>query len=224
MQKKVDYKNKNISAAPVSFDITEHNSVITALKKSEERFRKIFAANPDAMTINRLSDGMFVSLNEGFTKITGYTEEETKGKTSYELNIWTSSSQRESMVKGLQASGTVQNLEGKFRKKDGSLRDGQMSATIIDLEGVPHILSITRDITERKLAVQELEKRTEELRISEEKFKNVFEFAPVGKSLTMLDGTVNPNKAFCQLLGIHQKRDEDNELACIYLSGGYYKK
>ena len=259
MQSKVD--DEIIGATPPAFNITEQNCMIAALKKSEERFRKAFATNPDAMTINRLGDGMFVSINEGFTKITGYTEEETKAKTSFELNIWTSSSQRDSIIKGLKAGGTFQNMEGKFRKKDGSLRDGMISATIIDLEGVPHILSITRDITERKIAEQELEERTkelqkeleernlaekelkkshkqlevsklatlnlldeirdemnqrqhaeelsrrrsEELRISEEKFKNVFEYASVGKSLTMIDGTVHPNKAFCQLLGYTKK-------------------
>ena len=48
-------------------------------------------------------------------------------------------------------------------------------------------------------------RRSEELRLSEEKFKNVFEYAPVGKSLTSLDGTVRVNKAFCQLLGYSKK-------------------
>jgi PAS domain S-box-containing protein len=108
------------------------------------------------MTINRFSDGMFVTINKGFTDITGYTEEETKAKTSYDLNIWTSTSQRGNMVKELKASGTVQNLEGIFRKKDGSLRDGLFSATIIDLDGVPHILSITRDITEKKRSEEKI--------------------------------------------------------------------
>jgi light-regulated signal transduction histidine kinase (bacteriophytochrome) len=47
--------------------------------------------------------------------------------------------------------------------KDGSFRDGIMSATILDLDGIPHILSITRDITERKHAKDELSKLNDEL-------------------------------------------------------------
>jgi PAS domain S-box-containing protein len=47
--------------------------------------------------------------------------------------------------------------------------------------------------------------RSKELRLSEEKFKNVFEYASVGKSLTFLDGTVSVNRAFRQLLGYTKK-------------------
>jgi len=119
---------------------------------SEEKFRKVFATNPDAMTINRFSDGMFVSVNDGFSRITGYAAEEIVGKTSVELNIWTSQTQRESVIKGLRADGKVQNLEGNFRQKNGSIRIGLFSATIINLDNIPHILSITRDITENRLS------------------------------------------------------------------------
>lgn len=58
------------------------------VSKSEEKFRKAFMTSPDAVNINRMSDGMYVSANEGFFKILGYTEEDVLGKTSLELNIW----------------------------------------------------------------------------------------------------------------------------------------
>ena len=51
--------------------------------QSEELFRKAFVTSPDSININRLSDGLYVSINNGFTKITGYSEDETIGKTSY---------------------------------------------------------------------------------------------------------------------------------------------
>jgi PAS domain S-box-containing protein len=50
------------------------------------------------------------------------------------------------------------------------------------------------DITERKLA-------EEALKESEEKFGNIFKNDGIGKSVTMLDGTMNVNPAFCQMLG-----------------------
>jgi PAS domain S-box-containing protein len=56
------------------------------------------------------------------------------------------------------------------------------------------IVGTVLDITERKQA-------EETLRESEEKFKNVFEHASVGKSLTSIDGTINFNQAFCTMLG-----------------------
>lgn len=120
------------------------------VSKSEEKFRKAFMTSPDAVNINRMSDGMYVSANEGFFKILGYTEEDVLGKTSLELNIWADQEKRKELVKKLQEEGKVENFEAIFRHKDGNDVIGSMSASLIDLDGVPHLLNVTRDITARK--------------------------------------------------------------------------
>ena len=141
----------------------------TALRASEEKFRNAFLLSPDAVNINRRDDGMYVSINSGFTRITGYTSDEVLEKTSLELSIWESPNDRDRLVAGLRAEGRVENLEARFRCKDGSVRVGLMSPAVIDLDGVPHILSYTRDITERrKLEEQALAVRTERIRLLEE--------------------------------------------------------
>ena len=117
---------------------------------SEEKFRKAFITSPDAVSINRLEDGMYVLINEGFTKLTGYSEDDVIGKTSIELNIWAFPSDRDKLISGLRENGVVENLEADFVMKDGGQMTGMMSATIIELNNVPHILSITRDITDKK--------------------------------------------------------------------------
>jgi PAS domain S-box-containing protein len=123
---------------------------------SEEKFKKAFITSPDSININRLDDGMYVSVNSGFTKMTGFTEEEVIGKTSIELNIWVDLSAREKLVKALLENTEVQNVETAFRKKDGSILIGIMSASIIELDGVKHLLNITRDITFRIQAEEAL--------------------------------------------------------------------
>ena len=124
--------------------------------RSEEKFRKAFFTSPDSVNINRMSDGLYVSINEGFTRITGYTEDEVIGKTSIELNIWADPEKRKELVKLLQEKGKVENFEALFRKKDGTLVWGLMSASILDIEGEPHILNVTRDITDIKRIQEEL--------------------------------------------------------------------
>jgi PAS domain S-box-containing protein len=126
------------------------------LRESEERFRLAFLTSPDSININRLADGMYRDINEGFTKIMGYTPEEAIGRTSLELNIWKSQEDRQRLVQGLQASGYVENLEARFVGKDGKVRTGLMSARILELHGEKVILSVTRDITERKQAEEAL--------------------------------------------------------------------
>ena len=131
-------------------DITEKNKIEEALRTSEDRFRKAFQTSPDSVNINRLEDGKYVSVNHGFTQIMGYSDEDVIGKTSLELNIWVNPSDRKKLVEGLKKKGTFKNLEAKFRAKNGKIVDGLMSASLIDLEGIPHLINITRDITERK--------------------------------------------------------------------------
>ena len=63
----------------------EHKQTEKTLRESEDIYRKAFMASPDSIVITRLSDGMFVSINKGFTEITGYEEEDIIGKTSLEM-------------------------------------------------------------------------------------------------------------------------------------------
>jgi PAS domain S-box-containing protein len=131
-------------------DITERKQMEEVLRTSEEKFRKVFLTSPDSININRLSDGMYVSINDGFTAITGYTENDVIGKTSLELNIWTDPLDRQKMVEKLRTQGEFKNLEARFRTKDGRIIDGVMSASIIEIDHQPYIVNVTRDITERK--------------------------------------------------------------------------
>ena len=133
-------------------DITERKRAEHLLRQSEEKFRTAFLTSPDSININRMKDGMYVSINEGFTRITGYTEEDVIGKTSLELNIWDIPEDRQRLVAGLKEHGKVENLETRFRKKNGTTLFGLMSASLIQVEGEPHLLSITRDITELRQA------------------------------------------------------------------------
>lgn len=119
---------------------------------ASELFKAAFRASPDSVNINRLEDGMFVDTNEGFTGLTGWRRDEVVGRTSLEIEIWADPADRARMVEQLSSTGRVENLEARFRRKDGSVGWGLMSACILPIRGVPHILSITRDITERKEA------------------------------------------------------------------------
>jgi PAS domain S-box-containing protein len=137
-------------------DVTDRRRAEESLRESEEKFRVTFQASPDAVNINRLEDGLYVDINEGFTRMTGFTREDVIGRPSTEVNIWHDPADRQRLVQGLRATGVYENLEARFRMKDGSLRTGLMSARVISLQGIPHIISITRDITERKKAEEAL--------------------------------------------------------------------
>ncbi|MBF0376568.1 MAG: transporter substrate-binding domain-containing protein [Desulfamplus sp.] len=139
-----------------------------ALLDSEEKFRLAFHTNPDSINLNRLEDGCYIDINEGFTKIMGYTREEVIGKTSLELSIWKNPEERARLVECLKKDGYVENMEAQFIGKDGNIRDGLMSASVLKINGENVIISITRDNTERK-------RIQESLRESEEKYRSMME-------------------------------------------------
>jgi PAS domain S-box-containing protein len=136
--------------AELTSNILTRKETETRLQMSEEKFRKVYMTSPDSININRFDNGIFVSVNRGFGKIMGYSEDEVLGKTSLDLLLWADPGIRDNLFKELREKGEVTNLEAKFRMKSGQIKDGIVSASLIDLDEVPHILSIVRDITDLK--------------------------------------------------------------------------
>ena len=188
------------------YDITDRKKSEIDLRNSEEKFKKAFLTSPDSITINRLDDGVYVSSNIGFTRIMGYLQDEVAGKTTEEIHIWEKKEDRNQFLAELKAKGIVENFITPFRAKSGKIVYGMISASVIELEGVKHILSIIRDIT----AIRETESA---LHQSEERFKVLFEDAP--DSMFVADPEtwkiIDANKAACKLF-----KKEKHELVGLY--------
>ncbi|MGW8301890.1 MAG: hybrid sensor histidine kinase/response regulator [Desulfobacterales bacterium] len=135
----------------------ENKKTRQALHESEEHLRTVYETFPDAVTIINAADGRCVDVNSAFTRLTGWTTEDVIGKTAADLDIWHNPSEREKLTAGIAHNGKVENLEAKFRLKDGSVITALMSAVLIQLKNKPHILTITRDISDLKSAQKERE-------------------------------------------------------------------
>lgn len=127
-----------------------------ALSSSEERYRIAFQMTLDAVNINRLSDGVYLDVNKGFLDIAGFRREEVIGKSALDLKIWADPNDRKRMVDAITKNGVCRNLEAQFRRKSGEVFWGLMSASIIELGGIACVLSVTRDISEAKMAEEEI--------------------------------------------------------------------
>jgi len=73
-------------------DISEREQSEALLRQSEEKYAKMVHSSPDAITLRSLPDRRYLEVNEGFTRLTGYSAEEVLGKTPAELNLWWSGS------------------------------------------------------------------------------------------------------------------------------------
>jgi PAS domain S-box-containing protein len=123
------------------------------LRESEARFSVAFEASPVFISISRMSDGCFVLANEAFLSCTGHTREEVLGRNSKELRLWDDPTERDAFWDELRRHGSVRNREVR---RPGGQATHLVSADVIQIEGVPHCLTVGFDITQRKQAEAEL--------------------------------------------------------------------
>jgi diguanylate cyclase (GGDEF)-like protein/PAS domain S-box-containing protein len=144
-------------------DITVHKeaeekltAIQSELRDSEERYRIAFHTTLDAIAITRIDDGKYIEVNPAFLRMVLYTREEIMGRTSEELKIWADIADRVRMMQMISSTGACRSFEAQFRKKNGELVWGMLSAARVELKGVPCLLTVTRDMTESKQAEEEI--------------------------------------------------------------------
>jgi PAS domain S-box-containing protein len=147
-------------------DMTERRRMEEELRQSEELYRKALLTTPDAILVTRLSDGMILMINNGFATMTGYGEADVKGKTTPELSLFVNPEDRNRAIEELKVRGELRDWEILLRVKDGEVIVGLISASTIELNGVPHILVIVRDITEWKKSEEKLGEMNDRLNLA----------------------------------------------------------
>ena len=146
-------------------DMTDRRRAESELRDSEAKFAAAFHASPNLMAITRAADGTILEVNEGYTRLLGYSHAESIGRTTAELSIWADAADRAAFTARLRERGEVTDLETRLRRKDGSLRTVIDSARTIELQGETCILSVAYDITERKRVEVELTRLNRALRM-----------------------------------------------------------
>lgn len=164
-----DIQGEVIGIASIGDNITEQKKAVEELKISEEKFSRLFHSSPDAILLERLSDGVLTEVNDSAFAITGYTKEELIGQSTLNLNFWHNPDERNIFNELLKKNHRVTNLEAEFRMKSGEVKTGLVSGETIQLHDGLYIMGIIRDISLQKKAQQEiLEKNKEFAMLNEE--------------------------------------------------------
>ena len=140
-------------------DITERKHAEDELRRSEERFRKIFQSSPIPALITSI-EGPILDVNDAWVRMSGYSREEAIGHSTIELGMAQDPGQRDQMVKDLLEKGRLINVELTRRTKSGELRDVIDTIELVELDGQKCILNMQVDITERK-RMEEVLKQSE---------------------------------------------------------------
>ena len=190
----ITYAEKK-SVLSISRDISERKTAETALHESEEIFSKIFRASPIPMIISIPDDGKVIDFNDEFERYTGWKRREALGRTTLELGLFAHPEDREVALNILQKEGRLRNFELALRTKSGKLLTFLWSIEKITLGGEPRLLSTVYDTTARK-------KAEDALRASEERYRLLHEYAPIGILLVNRSGQIlQVNSAVVQILG-----------------------
>ena len=184
-------------------DINERKQVEDALRDSEEKFRGLFENAVEGF-FQSTPEGRFINVNPAFAKILGYSspEEVINSITDIASQYYANLEDRKNYQRLIQKDGTVNNIEFKVKRKDGSTIwvSNSTRAHYDDQGMIARYEGIVEDITERK-------KYERALRQSEERYRDLFENVSDLLYFHDLDGNfIESNLAFKQTHGY----DEDD--------------
>ena len=147
-------------------DITERKMAEETLRASEANYRAIFDTANDAIFVHDADTWAFLDANQNATDLYGYTAEEFRGANVGLVSEGNPPYSQKEAVNWIQKAlaGTPQRFDWKCKDKSGRVFWGSVNLKRSVLNGVPRLLAIVRDITDRKDAEEALRESAERFR------------------------------------------------------------
>jgi diguanylate cyclase (GGDEF)-like protein/PAS domain S-box-containing protein len=171
----------------------EHKRKEDALRENELRYRQMFENNRAVKLLIDPESGAIVDANMAACDYYGYTRDELRAMRIWDINVRGAEHVREDLTH----ASTQERAYFLFRhmRANGEIRDVEVHSGPIETGGRRLLYSIIHDITERKRAEQALQQ-------SEEKYRVIFDYAPVGIYQSTRDGRfVAANMTLARMLG-----------------------
>ena len=166
------------------------------LDSSRKSMTALYRSSPAALIISTQKDGRVIDINASYERTFAMRHEDAVGKTVLELGLWAHASDRDRYVALMKQDGRVTNFSTRLVRRNGEKFDALMSAEQMEGESEPLLLAFILDVS-AEVHVQDA------LRRSEARFRQMFEFSPIGMLITRVsDGRyLDANRADEQTLG-----------------------
>ena len=205
-------------------DITESKRSQAQLRESQELFRKTFESLNESVIILEPKTRIITNCNKTTCEVFGYSEDELIGHTTEKLHIDKSYYDEfgDVSLKDLKKTGVFQT-EYKMKKKDGTVFHSDHTVTLVKNEQgeVEKIVSVVRDITERKAQEQELKQRNDFI-------ESTLENLPIGVAVNLMDSgeATLMNKKFSEIYGWPQEiiKDVETFFESVYPDEAYRQR
>jgi len=184
-------------------ELQERRNTESALRSSEELFRKVFHASPVAILISSLKEGRIIEANESYWKLTGLNSQASIGRTAFELGLWENSDERKSFVDRIKHDRSIYNPDYQFINELKDVKSTLAFYELVKLGDMDCLLSILYDITEQKEARDAAQKsEARMLALLNAVPDMIFEFSKDGVLLDFIPSTdFSPHMAPEQFLG-----------------------
>ncbi len=186
-------------------DITDQKLLEEKLRNSEENYRATFEQAAVGIVQTSL-EGTFLRCNPRFAEIVGYAQDEIPGMTFQQITAPEDLAASVSVYRQM-ADGQIGSAawEKRYVRKDGSYTWVRITVSLqCDMAGRPiHRIAVVEDINARKAAEKGLADAQETLRVSEERYRTIFQSSLVMTAVTQVeDGViVDINKTFLDTMG-----------------------
>jgi PAS domain S-box-containing protein len=151
----LDFRGRRATLAVIQ-DITERKRAEKALRESEEKYRALIETTGTGFVIIDM-EGRVLDANAEYVRLTGRgTLEETLGRRVTEWTAQHDLARNAEEVRKCVERGFVRNLEIDHVNKDGGCTPIEVNATLLPSAAGARIVTLCRDITERKRAAAEM--------------------------------------------------------------------
>ena len=126
-----------------------------ALIESEEKYKAVLLQSTDSIYLMDIESSKIVESNDAFCKILGYSPEEANHLTVFDFIH----SDKEKIINNIQHvldNGYIAISERQYKRKDGVIVDVDVKSNVINYHGKKAICTVTRDITDRKKAEEQI--------------------------------------------------------------------
>ena len=148
-------------------DVTDHKAAENLLKRSEDRYRRLFETAQDGILILDAQEGRIMDVNPFLAKLLGYSKEELLSKELWEIGLFKDIDANREAFKTLQEKGYVRYDDLPLKTKDGQKKEVEFVSNVYKVGDGEVVQCNIRDVTERKQTQEALHDAEENLRQSQ---------------------------------------------------------
>ena len=192
---------------------------VQSRKRAELKYQTLFRNCPDIIIVSHRETSRFLEVNDAFERLLGYSRQEAVGHMALDMGLWEVPDERTHILDLMAASDRVSGVEAHLRRKDGEVLTVMMSLERVELDGQDCMITVSRDISDRKREEETLRRMVDELAQSNAELAR---FAHIAAH-----DLQEPSRSICSYAQLLERRhgaeigDEGREYLAFLVAGAY---